>query len=79
VRLIMRQGMGIAVGGIVLGVGGAYALSSLTKSLLYGVSPSDPLTFMTVTVTIAVVAAAACVVPTRRAMRVDPLEAIRAD
>ena len=79
VRLIMRQGMTIAVGGIVLGVGGAYALSNLTKSLLYGVSPSDPLTFVTVTLTIAVVAAAACVVPTRRAMRVDPLEAIRTD
>ena len=78
-RLIMGQGLAIAAVGIVLGVGGAYALSRLTASLLYGVSPSDPLTFVTVAAVITVVAAAACVVPTFRAMRVDPLEAIRAD
>ncbi len=79
IRMIMGQGLGIAVIGILLGVAGAYALSRLTASLLYGVSPSDPLTFVTVAGVITVVATAACVVPTRRAMRVDPLEAIRAD
>ncbi|HET9452686.1 MAG TPA: FtsX-like permease family protein, partial [Gemmatimonadaceae bacterium] len=78
-RLIMGQGLAIAAVGIVLGVGGAYALSRLTASLLYGVSPSDPITFVTVAAVITVVAMAACVVPTFRAMRVDPLEAIRAD
>ncbi|HEY9226718.1 MAG TPA: ABC transporter permease, partial [Gemmatimonadaceae bacterium] len=72
VRLVLGQGMAIAVSGIVLGVGGASVLSRLTRSLLYGVSPSDPLTFATVSLVIAVVAVAACVVPTRRAMRVDP-------
>ena len=79
VGLVMRQGMAIAAFGIVLGVGGAYALSRLTASLLYGVSPSDPTTYAAVAGVIAVVAAAACILPTRRATRVDPLEAIRAD
>ncbi|MEX2177460.1 MAG: ABC transporter permease [Gemmatimonadaceae bacterium] len=79
VRLVLGQGLGIALIGIVIGIGGAYALSRLTASLLYGVSPSDPLTYGAVAVTIAAVAAAACMIPTRRAMRVDPLEAMRAD
>ena len=78
-RMIMGQGLTIAAVGIVVGIAGAYALSRLTASLLYGVSPSDPVTFVTVAGVITVVAAVACVVPTRRAMRVDPLEAIRAD
>ena len=79
VGLIMRQGLGIAFTGIVIGVAGAYALSSATATLLYGVSPSDPATYGAVAAVLAVVAIAACVVPTRRATRVDPLEAIRAD
>ena len=79
VGLVLKQGLGIAGLGILLGVGGAYALSRVTSTLLYGVSPSDPMTYATVALVIAVVATAACVVPTRRATRVDPLEAIRAD
>ncbi|HYC51137.1 MAG TPA: ABC transporter permease [Gemmatimonadaceae bacterium] len=79
VGLVLGQGLGIAAVGIALGIGGAMALSQLTSSLLYGVSPSDPVTYVSVALVIAVVAIAACVVPTRRATRVDPLEAIRAD
>jgi putative ABC transport system permease protein len=79
VGLVLAQGLGIAALGILLGVLGAGALSRLTSSLLYGVSPSDPLTYVTVAFVIAFVAVAACVVPSRRATRVDPLEAIRAD
>jgi putative ABC transport system permease protein len=79
VRLIMGQGMVIALGGVVIGVVGAAGLSRLTQTLLYGVSPSDPLTFGAVSAIITVVAAVACVIPTRRALRVDPLQAIRAD
>ena len=79
VGLVMGQGMGIALLGIVLGVLGAYGLSRLTASLLYGVSPSDPPTYAAVAGVIALVAAVACIVPTRRATRVDPLEAIRAE
>ena len=78
-RLVMGQGIAIAGIGIIVGIVGAYSLSRLTASLLYGVSPSDPLTFGIVAAVIAAVAVAACVVPTRRALRVDPLEAIRAD
>jgi putative ABC transport system permease protein len=79
VRMVLGQGLGIALAGIVLGVGGAFALSRLAASLLYNVSPSDPLTFGTVAFVIASVAMAACLIPARRAMRVDPLEAMRAD
>jgi ABC-type antimicrobial peptide transport system permease subunit len=78
-NLVLGQGLGIAAVGILLGIGGAFALSRLTSSLLYGVSPSDPLTYGAVAVVIALVATAACVVPSRRATRVDPLEAIRAE
>ncbi len=78
-RLIMGQGMTIALGGVVLGIGGAAVLSRLTQSLLYGVKPSDPLTFGAVSAIITTVAVIACVIPTRRALRVDPLQAIRAD
>lgn len=79
VRLVLRQGVAIALVGIAVGVGGALALSRLTASLLYGVSPSDPLTFGGVAAVITMVAIAACVVPMRRATRVDPLTAIRTD
>jgi predicted permease len=79
VGLVMRQGLTMAVLGIVLGVLGAVWLSKLTATLLFGVSPSDPMTYATVAGVIVVVAALACLVPTRRAIRVDPLEAIRAD
>ena len=79
VGMILGQGLGIAVTGILIGIGGAYALSNLTASLLYGVSPSDPVTYAAVAGVITLVAVVACIVPTRRATRVDPLEAIRAD
>jgi ABC-type antimicrobial peptide transport system permease subunit len=78
-RLVLRQGVAIALIGIAAGVGGALALSRLTESLLYGVSPSDPLTFATVAAVITAVAVVACLDPMRRATRVDPLAAIRAD
>ena len=79
VRLVLGQGLAMAVIGIVLGIAGAFALSRLLTSLLYGVSPADPATFATVAGVIVVVALAACIVPTRRATRVDPLMAIRAE
>ena len=78
-NLVLGQGLGIAGIGILLGIGGAFALSRVTSSLLYGVSPSDPMTYGAVAIVIALVATAACIVPSHRATRVDPLEAIRAD
>ena len=74
VKIMDQAGIGIAVG-----VAGALALSRITQSLLYGVDPADPATFGTVVGVIAVVATAACIIPMRRATRVDPLTAIRAD
>ena len=78
-RLVLRQGATIAAAGIGIGIGGALGLSRLTSALLFGVSPADPLTFGTVALVIALVAIAACLVPIRRATRVDPLTSIRAD
>jgi len=79
VRLVLGQGAAIAGTGIVLGIAGALGLARLTSSLLYGVSPFDPLTFVGVAGTIALVAAIACLVPMRRAARVDVLTAVRGE
>ena len=79
VGLVLKQGITIAVIGIVVGVAGALALSRITQTLLFGVDPADPLTFGIVIGVIALVATAACLIPMRRATRVDPLTAIRAD
>ena len=79
VGLVLKQGITIAVIGIVVGVAGALALSRITQTLLFGVDPADPMTFGIVIAVIALVATAACLIPMRRATRVDPLTAIRAD
>ena len=77
--MVLSQGFVVAAIGIGLGLVGAFALSRLAASLLFGVSPADPLTFGVVAGIIALVAFVACVVPARRATRVDPLVAMRAD
>ena len=76
-RLIVGQGMLLAVIGLVIGLAIAFAAARLLTSLLYGVSPADPLTFAAVALTLAVVALLACYVPARRATKVDPMEALR--
>ena len=78
-RLVVRQGMRLVMAGIVLGVAGALALTRLMSSLLYGVSATDPATFILVSVLLAIVAFIACCVPARRAMRLDPIAALRAE
>lgn len=78
-KLVLRQGMTIAAIGLVLGVAGAFGLSRVTRSLLFGVSPTDPATYAVVGVSIIGVALLACLIPANRAMRVDPLVAIRND
>jgi putative ABC transport system permease protein len=78
-RLVVRQGMQLVVAGILLGIAGALALTRLMASLLYRVSPSDPATFVVVSVLLALVALIACYVPARRAMRVDPMVAVRTE
>jgi predicted permease len=76
-RLVVNDGMRLAVTGIALGLGGAFGLTRLIGSLLYGVSPTDPLTFTGVALTLTGAALLACLVPARRATRVDPLVALR--
>ncbi|MEO7363171.1 MAG: FtsX-like permease family protein, partial [Gemmatimonadaceae bacterium] len=79
VKLVVRQGMGIAAAGLALGVVGAFALARVTRSLLFDVSPTDPTIYVTVAFSMVVVALLACLIPAQRAMRVDPLVAIRSD
>jgi putative ABC transport system permease protein len=76
-RMILRQGLALAVAGAALGLVGAVIVSHLMAGLLYGVSPSDPLTFVGVTLVLLAVALAACYIPAIRAMRLDPLVALR--
>jgi predicted permease len=75
--LVMKEGAKFAFTGITLGVAGAFVVTRLLASQLYGVGPVDPATFVGVSVAMAVVTLAACYVPARRAMRVDPMVALR--
>jgi putative ABC transport system permease protein len=74
---VAGQGMGLSIAGIALGVAAALALTRLVSKLLFGIAASDPATFVTVAALLLVVASAACYVPARRAMRIDPILALR--
>jgi len=76
-RMVLRQALTLAVGGVGVGLVGALGLTRLMSSLLYGVSPMDPLTFGTVALGLSLVAMVASYVPARRAARVDPVVALR--
>jgi predicted permease len=77
--MVLRQGLVLVAFGLIVGLLGAAALTRLTSTLLFGVRPVDPPTFVAVTAFMLFVAAAAAIVPARRATRVDPLVALRTD
>jgi predicted lysophospholipase L1 biosynthesis ABC-type transport system permease subunit len=76
-RLVLREGLQLIVIGLVLGVAAAASLQKAVASEIYGVRPLDPLVLASVMALLAIVALAACAVPARRAMRVDPMVALR--
>ena len=76
-RLVLREGMLVVVIGLGCGLASSAALTHFLSGLLYGVSPVDPATFATVALLLMLVALAACYIPARRAMRVDPMVALR--
>jgi putative ABC transport system permease protein len=79
IALVMRQGASMVAIGLFAGVALARALSVILTRTLYGVNPDDPFTFAAVSIVLAAVSAAACYLPARRATRVDPLVALRAE
>ncbi|MGH9936017.1 MAG: FtsX-like permease family protein, partial [Blastocatellia bacterium] len=78
-KLVIRQGMGLTLLGAAIGIAGAAALTRMMKSWLFGVSPTDLLTFATVALLLTIVALLACWIPARRATKVDPLVALRSE
>jgi len=77
IRQVVRQGMLPAVIGIATGTAGAWGVTRFLSSLLFGVRPTDPITFAMVPVLLAAVSVLACLLPVRRATKVDPVEALR--
>jgi putative ABC transport system permease protein len=76
-KLVVKNGMSLAFIGVAVGLAGAYGLTRLLASLLVGVTPTDVVTFSTVTLGLLLIALLACYIPARRATKVDPLVALR--
>ncbi|MGH9754452.1 MAG: ADOP family duplicated permease [Blastocatellia bacterium] len=78
-RLITGQGLKLTLAGLALGTAGAFALTRVMEPLLYGVTATDPLTFILISLSLAAVALLACWIPARRATKVDPMVALRCE
>ena len=78
-KLVVKEGVMMAAAGVLVGLGGAAAMTGLMSSLLVGVTPRDPLAFAAAAAILLVVAAIASYLPARRAIRIEPLEALRAE
>jgi ABC-type antimicrobial peptide transport system permease subunit len=77
--MVLRQGLMLTAVGLILGIGGALALTQMMSGLLFGVRPADPLTFGGVVLILILIAACACLLPARRAVAIDPIAALRSD
>jgi putative ABC transport system permease protein len=75
--LVLKRGMGLALLGLAVGIAASFALTRLIASLLFEVSASDPLIFASIALLLTGVALAACIIPARRAMKIDPMVALR--
>jgi putative ABC transport system permease protein len=75
--LILKQGFWLTIAGVVLGLAAAFALTRLLSGLLFGVAAIDLSTFATISLLLVIVSLLACYLPARRAMRIDPLSALR--
>jgi putative ABC transport system permease protein len=76
-RLVIGQGVRLALYGVGLGLIAAFAFAHFLSALLFGVTSTDPVSFATVVITLLAVVLLACYIPARRAMRVDPMVALR--
>ena len=78
-RLVLHQGVVLALGGLLLGIPAALGLTRLVESLLYGVSPTQPEAFLRTALLLLLAAVSASLVPARRATEVDPIEVLHSD
>jgi putative ABC transport system permease protein len=76
-RLVIGQGIVMTVAGITIGLAASFALTGFLSSLLFGVTATDPMTFVGVSVLLLIISSLACYLPARQAMKIDPMEALR--
>jgi putative ABC transport system permease protein len=76
-RLVLRHGLLLVIMGLGFGVAAALVITRVIQTFLWGITPTDPVTFMVVTVALAALALVACYVPARRDLRIDPIIALR--
>jgi ABC-type antimicrobial peptide transport system permease subunit len=78
-KMVVRRGMALATIGVAIGLIASYALTRLMKTLLFGVSATDPLTFTVIALSLGLITLLACWIPARRAAKVDPMIALRCE
>jgi putative ABC transport system permease protein len=79
VGLVVGEGLKLAGIGVIIGIAAALPLAHLLRALLFGITATDPLTFLWVCLALVLVSAAACYMPARRALKIDPMQALRVD